>query len=364
MAVIILILKAIGILLLAVLILLILLLSAALFVPVRYELRGNFQDRYRMRVHVHWFLHALSLWFAYEGKGVTCDVRIFGIKKKEKPDGETGQKEEKNRGRRFGAGRRGRQTAAADGEETMSADGNPAEPDDERKMADGDPAEPDDGRENAAETVSQKAESRDAADTEAEVAGEYALSGDDGEERPRRTVGDGGQEADEMNSSGGDIQKKRASGGIFRRLRDLVVRVTDAVMRIPESLAQSGQKLTELKGKVLDETNKIAVARIWKELVYLLRHFRFRRIRSELTFSLGDPALTGQALGLLAMLPFLYRYETGVFPDFESDRWYVRGTVSAKGHAHLVHLLVSIVRLWRRKELRIFVKRFMQTMRA
>ncbi len=135
-------------------------------------------------------------------------------------------------------------------------------------------------------------------------------------------------------------------------------------MRIPESLAQSGQKLTELKGKVLDETNKIAVARIWKELVYLLRHFRFRRIRSELTFSLGDPALTGQALGILAMLPFLYRYETGVFPDFESDRWYVRGTVSAKGHAHLVHLLVSIVRLWRRKELRIFVKRFMQTMRA
>ncbi len=362
MAVIILILKAIGIFLLAVLILLLLLLSAALFVPVRYELRGNFQDRYRLRVHVHWFLHALSLWFAYEGKGVTCDVRIFGIKKKEKPDGEAGQKEEKKRGRRFGAGRRGRQTAEADREETMSADGNPAEPDDERKRADGDPAEPVDGRENAAETVSQKAESRDAADTEAEAAGEYALSGD-GEERPRGTVGDVGQ-ADEMYSSGRDIQKKRAAGGIFRRLRDLFVRVTDAVMRIPESLAQSGQKLTELKGKVLDETNKIAVARIWKELVYLLRHFRFRRIRSELTFSLGDPALTGQALGILAMLPFLYRYETGVFPDFESDRWYVRGTVSAKGHAHLVHLLVSIVRLWRRKELRIFVKRFMQTMRA
>lgn len=37
------------------------------------------------------------------------------------------------------------------------------------------------------------------------------------------------------------------------------------------------------------------------------------------TFALADPALTGQVLGILCMMPFLYQYDFHIFPDFESE---------------------------------------------
>lgn len=92
------------------------------------------------------------------------------------------------------------------------------------------------------------------------------------------------------------------------------------------------------------------------ELKYLLTHFKFRRIRTDLTFSMGDPALTGQVLGGLCVLPFLYRYQVQVYPDFEAENTYVTGTFDIKGRARGLHIAVSAVRLLGKKEFRIWLK--------
>lgn len=82
-----------------------------------------------------------------------------------------------------------------------------------------------------------------------------------------------------------------------------------------------------------DEQHREVLPLIFTELKYLLTHFKFRRIRTDLTFSMGDPALTGQVLGGLCMLPFLYRYQVQVYPDFEAENTYVTGTFDIKGRA-------------------------------
>ena len=96
------------------------------------------------------------------------------------------------------------------------------------------------------------------------------------------------------------------------------------------------------------------------ELKYLLRHFKFRKLETDLMFATGDPAMTGQVLGVLCMFPLFYQYQVNIVPDFESEKFYVKGTFEIKGRMRILHLVATLIRLWRKKEIRIFVKRLLK----
>ena len=108
----------------------------------------------------------------------------------------------------------------------------------------------------------------------------------------------------------------------------------------------------------MDETNKKLFQILQKELRYLLKHFKFRAINTDLRFSLGDPANTGGALGILSMMPWLYRYQFHISPDFESEELYVRGVFDVRGRIRLIHVVVSAVRILMQKECRTAIKKF------
>ena len=114
-----------------------------------------------------------------------------------------------------------------------------------------------------------------------------------------------------------------------------------------------------IKQQLTDEHNKSVVRKIWSELCYLLKHFKFRKIVTDLVFSTGDPATTGQALGVLCMIPTLYRYEFKIVPDFEADDAYIKGTFLVAGKVRLIHFLITILRLIFDKEVRLVVKRIL-----
>lgn len=115
--------------------------------------------------------------------------------------------------------------------------------------------------------------------------------------------------------------------------------------------------VVKVKEIVTDTKNQYAVKRLWEELLYLLKHFGFRKIHTELTFALADPALTGQVLGVLCMMPFLYQYDFHIFPDFESESYYIRGSYDVKGRIRLIFLLVTAIRLLADKDIRSFLKK-------
>ncbi len=94
MAVLLLILKIIGIILLILLGLILLILAVMLFfVPVRYQVSGSIGEQTTVRIAVTWLLHAVSWRAAYEEEGFSSQLRIFGITRKgKKPDdGEPGE---------------------------------------------------------------------------------------------------------------------------------------------------------------------------------------------------------------------------------------------------------------------------------
>lgn len=113
-----------------------------------------------------------------------------------------------------------------------------------------------------------------------------------------------------------------------------------------------------IKAELTDEHNHNVIKKAFRELKYLLCHFRFRKIKTDLVFGAGDPALTGQILGILSVFPMLYRYEFGIIPDFKTENAYIKGTFSIKGRIRLIHVLMTGCRLILDKEVRMVVKKF------
>lgn len=319
MAVLLLILKIIGIILLILLGLILLILAVVLFVPVRYQVSGSIGEKTTVRIAVTWLLHAVSWRAAYEEEGFSSQLRIFGITRKgKKPD-----------------------------------DGEPGE----------------DDREDGAEEPEERS-AADALLTDGEQKTDGILTdGEQGEaerfdERQAKKVCAGAKEPDpaehkELEQANPAVRRKQR-GGLFRRIweriRAFFAGLVRKLRQFRAGIKEALKKIKDVRTFLTDERHREALPLIFTELKYLLTHFKFRRIRTDLTFSMGDPALTGQVLGGLCMLPFLYRYQVQVYPDFEAENTYVTGTFDIKGRARGLHIAVSAVRLLGKKEFRIWLK--------
>lgn len=143
-----------------------------------------------------------------------------------------------------------------------------------------------------------------------------------------------------------------------QKKQGILDRIRAAVRRARDTLANIKDKIYDIKNFIVDETNKKLFQILQKEIRYLLKHFKFRTINTDLRFSLGDPANTGQALGILSMMPWLYRYQFHIFPDFETNELYVRGVFDVRGRIRLIHVVVSAVRILLQKECRTAIKKF------
>lgn len=312
MAVLLLILKIIGIILLILLGLILLILAVVLFVPVRYQVSGSIGEKTTVRIAVTWLLHAVSWRAAYEEEGFSSQLRIFGITRKgKKPD-----------------------------------DGEPGE----------------DDREDGAEEPEERS-AADALLTDGEQKTDGILTdGEQGEaERfdERQAKEPDPAEHKELEQANPAVRRKRR-GGLFRRIweriRAFFAGLVRKLRQLRAGIKEALKKIKDVRTFLTDERHREVLPLIFTELKYLLTHFKFRRIRTDLTFSMGNPALTGQVLGGLCMLPFLYRYQVQVYPDFEAENTYVTGTFDIKGRARGLHIAVSAVRLLGKKEFRIWLK--------
>ncbi len=297
MSVILTILKILGILI-AVLIGIVLLAAAlVLFVPVRYRISGTIEEDKNIKAEFFWLLHVLSFRAVYAGGDFESSFRIFGLQKKKKdkaPDSGNAQEEERGGTQEEERG----DAASAAGDIQKSEDS------------------PDNGKQLQTGEIQE-------------------------DESPPKDERSG---------------RRRPRGHRIAGIIDKAKTVRQKFLQLIDRVAHMRQTGKEFWHTIVTESNRIAASYIGKELVYLLRHLRFRRWKADLVFSLGDPALTGQVLGGLATLPFLYQKGVQICPDFASDLSYLRGDFSIRGHLRLIHVLCSFLRLICKKECRNLVK--------
>lgn len=293
------ILKIIGIILLCLVGLLLILLAVVLFVPVRYRIQGEIKEKEtQFHIRANWLCHVISFLGDYADGTFDYKLKIFGIRKK------LGGSEE--------------ETSSEAEETSQETPEGTAEEEEAGKLTES--AE----REKTTQKASEGAAEEEGAATPTE-----RISG----KKSRKS------------SFGSKIVSK------LKKIRETVKKIWDFIVHLP-------QKFGKIKEVVTDAGNKNALSLTWRELRYLLRHFKFRKIHTDLEFAAGDPALTGQILGGIAVIPAFYRYDMRIYPDFASDTFYVRGTFDIKGRIRLIHLLCSAIRLLKEKDVRRVISQF------
>lgn len=305
MSIVCLILKIIGILLLTVLCLILL----VLFHPVFYQAKGEAEENKFVQGYFWWLFQILRLEFRWEGQEVNIRLRIFGFTRnlgeEKTKDGydESGIEEYRTEEPEEEEQKRMKAEPEAEGQRCLTA-------------------------ESAAEKTGKFA------------AGEKAENGfqkeDDLLKNSALSKSFGSPKKKKQKKKTEQKEEKRETGsGILDRLKDI-------------------------RKEASDERNRKAISHLWRELCYLLAHLKPKYVKAKISFSTGDPALTGEVTGVMSLFPLLYRYDAHVYPDFLSEEFYIRGSLQIKGHIAVIHFLIILIRLFLDQN----IKRLHNTLRS
>ena len=314
------ILKIIGIVLLVILGIMLFLLAVLLFVPVRYSVKGTVDNNITAEGKISWLCSIFRYDFTFQEQDLSGEVRIFGFRPKKKERVSEEELEEEA------------VSEVKDEVEEVVSDlvSNTVEEDDsEGKIS-----------KSVTESDSDKISPEEAAGRR--------------EQNPEMDFHTGRQNRKSSRSS-----RKNIFMRMWDKIKSFMKKIKNFFIGIQKRLTSFKEFVVKVKEIVTDTKNQYAVRRLWEELLYLLKHFGFRKIHTELTFALADPALTGQVLGVLCMMPFLYQYDFHIFPDFESESYYIRGSYDVKGRIQLIFLLVTAIRLLADKDIRSFLKKLL-----
>ncbi len=316
--------KGIGIGLLCILILLVSVLLALLFVPFRYRLQGKKEETGRPEgmVRVSWLFSLLSCFAVWEGKlhyGVKiCGISIFDNLKKgrrKKAQKKQSIKKEKKTGRTS------------------------------EKRGGGEPALPEQKEEIRRETAP-------------------ALSEKEREEpeavpQPVQTGKETGQEEDGQKQSGRGIWDKlhkiwEKVLSFFRKLDSLIEKLLAFPGKICEKVQAWKEKADWYLGFFQKAEFQRAAALLKKQLLFLWRSIRPRRVWADIRFGFADPSRTGQVLAWAGMMyPFFGKTVT-IRPDFEEA--VCSGKAVIKGRVILFDLLRAALILYFNKDIRKLIR--------
>lgn len=311
-----LILKIAGMILGILLLLLVLLICAVLFVPIRYQARGTLDDTQEFHIRATWLLFVLRILCEIQSKEAAVKVKLFGfpVFQYPKPEQETGGRKRKRRRKK-------------DKQEKQAKDQEIKETQNEKKQA-------------RTEEVPKLQESPSVDFDETDKSVEKEIE----DELQYMTQ----PEKDTTELKGiksGRKEKKKPKINLFLKIREWILKIHQKIKQILKKIAQ-------MKDMIYDEDNRAMAAHVIQEFKYLFRHISPRKMTMHMRFATGDPALTGQLLGGLCILPVMYRYDMHLVPDFEADSFYFKGNFKLKGHIRMIHVLCSGIRLFKDKNIR------------
>lgn len=99
---------------------------------------------------------------------------------------------------------------------------------------------------------------------------------------------------------------------------------------------------------------KKAFSKVLSQLKYLWKKAKPSKLEGKITFGTGDPASTGQILGVLGVIYGALPKEVSIIPDFEEERY--EGKLHIKGKIRLIHVLIIAIRLVLDRNFRIVAK--------
>lgn len=277
-----LILKAIGILILVLLGLVLAVVCLVLFVPVCYEAGGSWKDKPAGKGKISWLFGAVSLSAGYDGdeSGLTAGVRLFGQKlwemDKEKEAPETHR--------------------PLDEETLRGTDAERKEPEDRKK-----PEEK-----------------------------ETALWEENQQPRP--------EPEDKRHTE----HKKK---DVFGRIKVFLEKLKFSFQSFCDKLKNIQNIAEEKKAWLEDEENQASLKLLWKQTGRFWRHVCPRGGKGSVTFGFEEPYLTGQVLSAAALIYPFFEGNLEICPVFDETVFEAEGSFKGRIRAgYLLWLGLGILR--------------------
>lgn len=352
--------KGIGIVLLCILLLLVVLLLTVLFVPIRYHLCGSKEEAGAPegRIRVHWLFSLVSASAAWKG-GLHYGLRICGIpvfgsdkeKRKKDKDSRKAARRRQKKSRKKKPPREESVPPAAREQTIADTEIQETVPKEQATQAPGDAA--------AQAPVTAQKEGSGSAIT---IPPQTAKQGE-GENAETAEPASGGKEKRTGKKPG--IRQRLAAlwqkiVDFLRMLGGLIAKLLALPGNIEEKAAHLREKVAFYLAFVQSEEFRQAAALCKKQVWFLVRSIKPRKIRADIRFGFDDPATTGQILAFAGMIyPFLGKTVI-LRPDFEEAL--CSGTITVKGRIFLFDLLriawilyfnkniKRVIRMWKKEE--------------
>lgn len=316
-----LILKIIGITILAILGLILLVLALVLFVPVFYKVRIIHNPKETKITGKVSFLWPAIVVVVQYFKKLSYRVKIFGISlldsekpkkekqpKKKKEKKQKQKKEKKKKEKKKKAGKSGAAKDTLPEEEIFAPLENPgtlpkAEPEDEASF----------------ENVAEESESFE-----------------ETTEKP--------------------AQDKEKKPGIFAKIKAKIQKLRETISKTIAKIKKLIHQKDEVQRILGKPETKTAMKFAWDKLKRLLKHILPRKIKGYVAYGADNPATTGQVLGILSVLYARTGQLLEIRPNFTEKQ--LECDVLIKGRIQVFTLLVIAVKVALNKELRQVIKEF------
>ncbi len=356
-----LILKIIGIVLLALLLLLLLVLGLVLFVPVRYKIYASYYNELKFSASLTWLLRLLRInakfekEFSYEGK--IAFFKFLESSKEEESQGEDDKAPSKTN----------MVSSSKDKKEKNVFD--------------------DDFKDEELENVNKSEKVKKTETSNIDIKTEhfdefYNEEFKEGELGAGPDLDESKKEDDkELNTNESDFEEEdleeetieeeldkdleyllnKGLIGKIRRILVITVRklkrilslIADSLRKVKGAKEKLFKKINHIKELVTDEENKAFLAFIIQRLKELLKLLKPNKYKIDLHFGFEDPSTTGKILMYLSVLYGLTGLDMKINPDFEEE--VKEGEILLKGSFQLIFLVIIVVKLFLNKKFKELV---------
>lgn len=324
MHIVLLILKLLLIILLSLIGLVILLALLVLFAPIRYKLYARKKDDIWAKMTARWLGFVLCFKLTYDqDNGMVYRLRLFG-------------------GTLFGSDKPPSFRRKKNSDELENDDATCGQTD----------PSVDDQTRTTQNTSQNTIQNNDVGDDPGQVLTESFPSADpedsefllEDKEFEQRTEGDG------------ENLRENIWGRIGRKIDSIFKKIAEKYRSAAEKIASLKKKKDGYTKLMNNVRTKEALRVVKTELMALLRHLKPSKLKGQLTYGTGDPASTGQHLGIMSAFFPLYYDNIDITPDFENK--ILEGDIMIKGSIRLWSVGWCALKVMWNKNVKITISRF------
>ncbi|MDO4452871.1 MAG: DUF2953 domain-containing protein [Eubacteriales bacterium] len=354
------ILKVIGII--AALILLLILLAglSILFVPVRYRITGKKRDTdLESGVRVSWMFRIISAEILQEKKKVQFTIKIFG--------------KTLEQWKKIGKKRKHRKAEPAQqivpdssGEEILYREKEQTSEQNRWEHQQRQKAEEESGKIQENE---EEAEKKDRIERQEPIAEkkDHFLQEKNEEKKPRQ------REEASLSKEKTELEQTRERnskwkrffdmpGMLWKKIKALGNRMKKLWKNLKKRLRSMKKSLARVKETIdyyytlfQEENTKQAIRFCKMQLIWIMKKLAPKKIKGDIRFGTGDPAITGELMGLVSVFLPVYSYNLELTPDFENTVF--EGEIEMTGSVQGWHFLALAWRFFRNKDIKYVLKK-------